>query len=215
MTVQSFTVNPFMENAYLVHSDGKAALIDPGFYGASERAQALTYLEERGLEIERLLLTHAHVDHIIDCAYWADTCGMQFEMHEDDLPLLRRAKQQAAMFGVDVHDPPIPQAFLRGSDTVEIGSSSWKVIEAPGHSPGSICFYNETDGILIAGDVLFQGSIGRTDLWKGSLETLLGSIHERILVLPEETVVHSGHGPATTIGQERASNPFLQDLPLA
>jgi glyoxylase-like metal-dependent hydrolase (beta-lactamase superfamily II) len=204
-----------MENTIVVHAGGNAALIDPGFYGASERAQALAYIEEQGLEIERLLLTHAHVDHIIDCAYWADTYGMQFEMHEEDLPLLRGASQQAAMFGVDMHDPPIPQTFLSGGDRVEIGPSSWEVIEAPGHSPGSVCFYNENDGILIAGDVLFQGSIGRTDLWRGSMETLLRSIRERILVLPDETVVYPGHGPTTTVGQERASNPFLQDLPLA
>jgi hydroxyacylglutathione hydrolase len=211
MTVKSFTVNPFMENSYIVHDAGKAAMIDPGFYGASERAQALGYLEQEDLEVERLLLTHAHVDHIIDCAYWSDTYGLPFEMHEQDLPLLKGARQQAAMFGVDMHDPPIPETFIRGGDTMTVGTSSWKVIEAPGHSPGSVCYYHADAGVLLSGDVLFQGSIGRTDLWRGSMEALLKSIHEKILTLPDETVVYPGHGPSTTVGRERAMNPFLQD----
>jgi glyoxylase-like metal-dependent hydrolase (beta-lactamase superfamily II) len=210
MTLRSFTVNPFAENTYIAHDAGEAVVIDPGYQGAAERALALDYLREHDLKIERLLLTHGHIDHIIDCAYWADTYGMEFEMHEADVPLIRLARQQATLFGVDLHDPPIPTRFLAEGDRIEFGETSWLVIEAPGHSPGSICFYDEFEGTLIAGDVLFQGSIGRTDLLQGSMETLLDSIRSRLFALPDDTTVHPGHGPPTTIGQERRFNPFLQ-----
>ena len=210
MNVQSYTVNPFSENTYIVNDDGKAVVIDPGFYGASERQRALEYLSENELSVDRLLLTHGHIDHIIDCAYWADTYGMQFEIHEEDLPLMTMARSQAQMFGIEMHDPPIPTQFLKGGDIVAVGNAAWLVLEAPGHSPGSICFYDEENGFLIAGDVLFEGSVGRTDLWRGSMETLLQSIHSKLLALPDDTVVYPGHGPATTIGRERANNPFLQ-----
>ena len=176
MTVRLFTVNPFSENTYIVHDDERAVVIDPGFYGAGERSLALEYLREYDLTVSRLLLTHGHIDHIIDCAYWTDTFDMGFAMHRADLPLMEQAGQQALMFGIEMHDPPIPTDFLEDGDTIEIGSSSWQVLLAPGHSPGSICFYDEADGFVIAGDVLFMGSIGRTDLWKGSMSVLLNSI---------------------------------------
>lgn len=209
MTVQSFTVNPFQENSYIAHDNGRAVVIDPGFSGGSERSQALDYLAANDLTVERLLLTHAHVDHIIDCAYWADSYGMQFEMHEADLPLLKGAAQQALLFGVEMHDPPIPTQFLSEGDTIDVGNAGWTVIETPGHSPGSICLCDEEHGFVISGDVLFNGSIGRTDLWRGSMDTLLESIKSKLLVLADDTIVYPGHGPRTTIGHERAYNPFL------
>ena len=212
MTVQQFVVGPFVENSYIVHDDKEAAVIDPGFYGASERKRALDYLSENDLTVTRLLLTHGHVDHIIDCAYWADTYAMGFAMHEADIPLVRNAKQQAMMFGVDMHEPPVPTELLADGDTVEFGGSTWTVMLTPGHSPGSICFHDATNGIVISGDVLFRGSIGRTDLWQGSMEVLLSSIKNKLLSLPDDTTVWPGHGDPTTIGHERATNPFLQDL---
>ena len=210
MIVQSYTVNPFAENTYIANDQGQTVVIDPGFYGASERAAALDYLADNHLTVDRLLLTHGHIDHIIDCAYWADTTGLQFEMHEADIPLLTMAQQQAQLFGVEMHDPPIPTEFLKEGDVLTIGSASWQVLEAPGHSPGSVCFYDELNGFVIAGDVLFDGSVGRTDLWQGSMDTLLRSIRTKMLTLPDDTIVYPGHGPATTIGRERAYNPFLQ-----
>jgi glyoxylase-like metal-dependent hydrolase (beta-lactamase superfamily II) len=210
MTVKEFTVNPFAENTYIVHDDGDAVVIDPGYYGASERAAALEYIADHELSVRRLLLTHAHVDHIIDCAYWFDSFGMSFEMHEADLPLIERAAEQAAMFGVQMHDPPIPSIFFSEDDTIEFGAASWRIMETPGHSPGSVCFYDEANGFVISGDVLFQSSIGRTDLWKGSMDTLLDSIKSKLLALPDDTVVYPGHGLQTTIRRERSANPFLQ-----
>ena len=178
MTVKTFVVNPFSENTYIVHDETAAVVIDPGFYGAHERAAALEYIREHDLTVERLLLTHGHIDHIIDCAYWADAYDMGFAMHAADLQLVEGAPQQALLFGVEMHTPPIPTTFLEDGDTIEVGSSSWKVMLAPGHSPGSVCFYDEANGFVIAGDVLFMGSIGRTDLWRGSMDVLL-SIHPR------------------------------------
>lgn len=209
MKVQSFTVNPFAENTYICHDGTDAAIIDPGYHGATERRQAVAYLAENKLAIQHLLLTHAHIDHIIDCGYWSDTTGQSFQMHRDDLPIMTSAKEMGLAFGIEIQQPPIPSRFLREGETVEIGSASWLVLHAPGHSPGSICFYDESNGFLIGGDVIFAGSVGRTDLWQGSMDILIASIRNKILPLPDDTVIYPGHGPATTVGHERRTNPFL------
>jgi len=212
MVVETFTVNPFQENSYICHHEGEAAIIDPGFSNAFEREQAIKYLKDHDLTITHLLLTHAHIDHIIDCAYWADETGLAFEMHEDDLPLLAASEQQAMMFGVRMATPPEPDRFLTEDDTIRLGAVEWEIRHVPGHSPGSICFVDRDHGFVIAGDVLFAGSVGRTDLWRESMPVLLNSIRTKLLTLPDETVVYSGHGPSTTIGRERETNPFLQQF---
>ncbi len=212
MIVKSFTVNPFQENTYICHDEGEAAVIDPGFSNAYERQDASKYLKDNELTVTKLLLTHGHIDHIIDCAYWADTTKLSFAMHEEDVPLLMGAQQQAMMFGVRMATPPEPGQLLTVDDTIQIGGSTWEIRHTPGHSPGSICFVDHNNGFVIGGDVLFAGSIGRTDLWRGSMPTLLHSIRSQLLSLPDETIVYSGHGPATTIGRERTSNPFLSSF---
>lgn len=125
------------------------------------------------------------------------------------MPLIAHATVQAELFGVRITPPPEPTHFLKEGDVIKLGEGSFSVLHAPGHSPGSVCFYNEAEGFVIGGDVLFQGSIGRTDLWEGSFPTLIDSIKTKLLSLPDETVVYSGHGPTTTVGQERQTNPFL------
>lgn len=211
MIVKSFTVNPFQENTYICHDGGEAVVIDPGFSTAYERQDAVNYLTNNNLVIRHLLLTHGHIDHIIDCAYWADSTGLAFAMHAEDVPLLAAAQQQAMMFGVRMKDPPEPGRLLAEEDRISIGNSTWEIRHAPGHSPGSICFVDHENRFVIGGDVLFAGSIGRTDLWKGSMSVLLDSIHKKLLTLPDEMTVYPGHGPATTIGRERDSNPFLHE----
>jgi len=211
MIVKSFTVNPFQENTYICHDGGEAVVIDPGFSTAYERQDAVNYLTNNNLVIRHLLLTHGHIDHIIDCAYWADSTGLAFAMHAEDVPLLVAAQQQAMMFGVRMKDPPEPGRLLAEEDRISIGNSTWEIRHAPGHSPGSICFVDHENRFVIGGDVLFAGSIGRTDLWKGSMSVLLDSIHKKLLTLPDEMTVYPGHGPATTIGRERDSNPFLHE----
>lgn len=209
MQVQAFTVNPFAENTYVCHDAGEAVVIDPGCSTLGERQAVLDYLATRHLTVRHLLLTHAHIDHIIDCAFFARHFNQRFQMHQADVPLLENADTQARMFGVEIEPPPLPGALLAEGDTVAVGEATWRVLHCPGHSPGSICFYDAENGFVIGGDVLFQGSVGRTDLWKGSMEQLMTSIHRKLLPLDDHTLVYAGHGPPTTIGRERAANPFL------
>ena len=209
MTVRPFVVSPFAENCYVCHDAGEAVLVDPGTATEDERRTVLDYLTRNGLAVRHLLLTHAHIDHIFGCAFFARTFGMTWKLHEADLPLLEGAELQAQLFGVELERPPAPEPSLEGGGTIRFGNATWQVLHTPGHSPGSVSFYDEANGFVIGGDVLFQGSIGRTDLWGGSTERLLRSIRTKLLTLPDETVVYAGHGPSTTIGQERRTNPFL------
>ena len=215
LTVQPFVVSPFVENTYVVHDGTEAALVDPGTATREERAAVEAYLEAAGLRVRHLLLTHAHIDHVFGCAHFAARYGAAadfggWQLHPADEPLLANARTQGELFGVRVDEPPAPTRALAAGDTVELGSHTFAVRHAPGHSPGSVLFVCESEGLVLGGDVLFQGSIGRTDLWEGDYETLIASIRRELLSLPDATVVYSGHGPATTVGAERATNPFLQ-----
>jgi hydroxyacylglutathione hydrolase len=210
VTVKAFEVSPFAENCYVCHDGGEAVLIDPGTATPAERDLVGDYIARNGLTVRHLLLTHAHIDHILGCAHFARAYGMTWELHPEDLPLLDNAELQARMFGVPLERPPAPDASLAEGDEIRFGGAVWRVLHAPGHSPGSVCFHDAANGFVIAGDVLFQGSIGRTDLWGGSTETLLASIRDKLLPMPDETVVYPGHGPATTVGEERRTNPFLR-----
>ncbi len=209
MTVKPFVVSPFAENCYVCHDAGDAVLLDPGTASDAERQTVLDYVTRNGLTVRHLLLTHAHLDHILGCAFFAQHFGMTWQLHEADLPLLEAAELQARMFGVELERPPAPETSLAEGGSVAFGNATWQVLHTPGHSPGSVSFYDAANGFVVGGDVLFRGSIGRTDLWGGSLPTLLGAIQDKLMPLPDETVVYSGHGPETTVGQERRTNPFL------
>jgi glyoxylase-like metal-dependent hydrolase (beta-lactamase superfamily II) len=209
MTVKSFVVSPFAENCYVCHDAGEAVLIDPGTATAAERDAVLDYVTRNGLTVRHLLLTHAHIDHILGCAFFAREFGMKWKLHEADLPLLDGAELQARMFGVELQKPPTPEPSLVEGETIRFGKATWEILHTPGHSPGSVSFYDEANGFVVSGDVLFQGSVGRTDLWQGSMPTLLNAIQQKLMPLPDETVVYSGHGPETTIGRERQTNPFI------
>lgn len=209
MTVQSFTFNPFATNCYVAHQDGEAVVVDPSCHTEAERRRVLDYLAAHDLDVRHLLLTHAHIDHIFGCAAFARHFGMEWQMHRDDVVLIDRAEQQAAFFGVELERPPRPSAYLAEGDTVSFGGATWEVLLTPGHSPGSICFHDAEHGFVVAGDVLFQGSIGRTDLPGGSLPQLMASIFQKLLPLGDDVAVYPGHGPATTLGRERQANPFL------
>lgn len=209
MTIKSFTFNPFQTNCFVCHDAGEAVLIDPSCHTEAERQMVLDYLDQHALTVRHLLLTHAHIDHIFGCKALADHFGMPWQMHRADLPLLQRAREQAVFFGVKLENPPLPDRFLQEGDTVAFGEAAWEVLHTPGHSPGSVCFHDAAGGFVIAGDVLFQGSIGRTDLPGGSLPVLMESIFQKLVPLGEATAVHPGHGPSTTIGQEVQTNPFL------
>lgn len=209
MTIQPFTFNPFQTNCYVCHDAGEAVIVDPSSTNPREHQAVLDYIAREGLVVRHLLLTHAHIDHIFGCAFFAAHFGQGWQMHRGDLPLLRHAEDQARLFGVAVEPPPEPGVFLEEGDTVTFGGATWEVLHTPGHSPGSVSFYDRATGAVVAGDVLFMGSIGRTDLWQGSLPELMASIYQKLVPLGDDVRVYPGHGPATTIGRERRTNPFL------
>jgi hydroxyacylglutathione hydrolase len=210
MTVKSFTFNPFQTNCYIAHANGEAALIDPGTHTVQERQAVLDYLERHALEVTHLLLTHAHIDHIFGCAFFAEHFGRPFQMHAADKPFIARAEEQAKGFGFPLEQPPLPDTFLEEGDTLSVAGFTWKVLHTPGHSPGSITFYDEANGFAISGDVLFSGSIGRTEgLPQTSLPQLIQSIFDKLVPLGDDVTIYPGHGPKTTIGAEQRRNPFL------
>ena len=208
--LKSFTFNPFQQNTYLLYDEkGEAFIIDPGNYMAAENKQLSDFISEKKLNLTRLLLTHAHIDHVLGNKYIFDTYDLLPEVHKEDLFFIDRMVQSGEMYGVPCEQSPAPKAFINEGDKIMLGEYTLDCIHTPGHSPGSISFYNEANKILVSGDVLFAGSIGRTDLPKGDHETLLRSVREKLFVLPDAVKVYSGHGPSTTIGHEKKTNPFF------
>ena len=210
LKVESFTFNPFQENSYVIHDGERAILIDPGCCNTAEERELDDWLSVNNLTPERLILTHAHIDHVLGCAWAHDRFGLLPELHMADLQLLRNAPRQGQLYGVPCPPSPDPARFIEEGDRIRLGSDDLRVIFVPGHSPGHVALHAEAERFVIAGDALFQGSIGRTDLPGGDYDTLIRSIKEQLLVLDDDVVVHSGHGPDTTIGRERRMNPFLR-----
>ncbi len=209
--VHTLTFNPFQENTYLIWDDTKTcAIIDPGCMDASEQKELTDLIAREGLHPEQLILTHGHVDHVLGVAFVKEKYGLTPIMHKADVPGYMAVPNYAQSFGFNNVKVVEPSAFIDHDDVITIGKTEWKVIFTPGHTPGEICLYHEESKQLIAGDVLFLGSIGRTDLPGGDHSTLIRSIKTELLSLPDDVKVYCGHGPTTTIGQERSSNPFLQ-----
>lgn len=210
-SVVSFTFNDFQENTYLVHDETKECIIfDPGCVQDYEKEALKGFIEQNGLTPVRLINTHCHLDHVFGNKFVAETYNIGLEIHEGELPVLKAVPQICAMYGLPYPEPsPMPSAFIKEGETVKFGNTELKVLYTPGHSPASISFYCEADAFLIAGDVLFQGSIGRTDLPGGDTETLLASVRNNFFTLPDNVKVFAGHGPATTVGHEKVHNPFF------
>ncbi len=201
MDILSFEMTPFAENCYVIRDGGEAIVIDPG------EANSALYDALEGYTLKSIVLTHCHIDHVGGVKDVKDRTGAPVICHREAEPMLAAVPQQGAMFGLQVPAPPPPDSYFDEGDTVTVGNVELKVVNVPGHAPGHVALIG--DGYVIGGDVLFQGSIGRTDLMGGDFDTLITSIRTKLLPLPDDTVVYSGHGPATTIGRERASNPFL------
>lgn len=194
----------FIQNCYLlVASGGDAVLVDPG----EDWETFLARLREREARLSAIWLTHAHIDHILGVAGVHQATGAPVWLHPADLPLYRNLPQQGLWFGFRSGPPPEPQHELTHGQRLPLGDASFEVRHTPGHSPGHVCFVGA--GVVLAGDALFAGSIGRTDLPGGDYDTLIRSIRTQLLTLPDDTRVLSGHGPETRIGIERHSNPFL------
>ncbi len=211
--VLQLTFNPFQENTYIVYDETKAcAIFDPGCFSAEERAQLSAAIEKHGLKPERLINTHCHIDHIFGNKYVAETYGLPLEIHKGEIPVLQAAPQSAQLFGLPVPDGPLspdPGRFIEEGEIIRFGQTELRALFTPGHSPASLSFFCEQSRFVIAGDVLFYGSIGRTDLPGGDFNTLITSIREQFFPLGEDVKVYPGHGPATNIGYEKQHNPFL------
>jgi hydroxyacylglutathione hydrolase len=207
LKVSTFVSSAFGQNAYLVGcaATGEHFAIDPG----AEAAAMANALEARGESLRAIVLTHAHMDHIEGVAELARRFPAPIHLHPDDLPLYRAAAQQAAMFGHRIEEPPPPDAELAAGQTLELGACRFEVRHVPGHSPGHVLLYSAAAGLAFVGDVVFAGSIGRTDLPGGSFDQLMRSIREQVLTLPDATRLLTGHGPETTVERERLTNPFL------
>ena len=209
--VESFIFSPFAENTYVLYDETKeCVIIDPGCYLPAEEKELVTLIESLHLKPVKLLNTHCHVDHVFGNKFVAEKYDLTLETHKGEIPVLEALPQYGQLFGVDAAPSPLPGVLLEEGDTVSFGNTQLEVLLTPGHSPASISFYNRRDGFIIAGDVLFQGSIGRTDLPGGDLNVLIESITEKLYKLDDDVVVYNGHGPETTIGREKASNPFVR-----
>jgi glyoxylase-like metal-dependent hydrolase (beta-lactamase superfamily II) len=209
--VQSFTFNPFQENTYLLINEKKECfIIDPGCYFINERKMLTDGIMSLKSVPVRLLNTHCHLDHIFGNKLISETYSLRPEIHPLEQPVLDRSPQAGQMYNIPFDPSPNPKSYLEDGEKIIWGNDTLEVILAPGHSPGSICFYCEKQQFLIGGDVLFRESIGRSDLPGGDFATLERSIRERLYVLPDEVVVYPGHGPSTTIGYEKKNNPFVK-----
>ncbi|MBV5282251.1 MAG: MBL fold metallo-hydrolase [Paludibacter sp.] len=211
MTIKTFTFNPFQENTYLVFDEtNEAVIIDAGCLQTAEKQALSRFIEDNKLTLKRVLNTHLHLDHQFGNKFLFDTYGIAPEACVEDEFLLENVVAQARSYGFPVTEEAQPLgAYITENQELTFGNSSLKAIHAPGHSPGSMVLYSEKDGVMFAGDVLFQGSIGRTDLPKGDYASLILAITKKLLVLPDSTVVYCGHGPSTTIGYEKKNNPYL------
>lgn len=208
--IQSFCFNPFQENTYVISNEDKDCwIIDPGCYTLQEQKVLTNYIEKNELKPVKLLNTHCHLDHIYGNKFIADEYKLELGIHEKELPMLERAALAARMFGTKIPEPCEPGYFLKENDEILFKDKTYQILFTPGHSPGSICFYNTAEKFAIVGDVLFDGSIGRTDLPGGDYATLIKSIKTNLMTLDDAVVIYNGHGPHTTIGKERISNPFL------
>ncbi|SHK29335.1 MBL fold metallo-hydrolase [Epilithonimonas mollis] len=209
--VKSFAFNPFSENTYIIYNDEKEAfLIDPGNMPENETESLHNFIKLNELKIKNILLTHAHIDHIIGLQWAHDTFNVPVLMHSDEMEILDRASFTAKNYGFFFPSFSGEIQHIRESEILKLGSEPIAIYDVPGHSPGSVAFYNQNNGFVISGDALFMMSIGRTDLYKGDYNQLISSIKNKLLTLPENTKVFSGHGEPTTVGFEKEHNPFLK-----
>ncbi len=208
--VKQFTFNPFQENTYVLWDEtNDCVIIDPGCYDATEQMELNSFIKDNELEPVKLLNTHCHIDHIFGNAYCKETYKIPFVFHEKDLPVLESGAQTALLYGLKYEKSPEADEYISEGEKLSFGQSELDIVFTPGHSPGSVCFIARAEAFVIGGDVLFQQSIGRTDLPGGDHQTLLNSIRNELFVLPDHFKVYSGHGVLTTVGDEKMYNPFL------
>ena len=198
-----------MENTYILYDDTKSCVvIDPGCYEEYERMELKEFIVSNDLKVEKLLNTHCHIDHVLGNKFVKEEFGVELYIHELDQPVLDAVKTYAPAYGLTHYEETSSDHYLKEGDSITFGNSSLEVLFVPGHAPGHVAFISRADKICMGGDTLFQNSIGRTDLPGGDFDTLIQSIHEKIFPLGDDFVVYSGHGPSTTIENEKKNNPF-------
>ena len=211
MDIAIFTFNPFSENTYILYDDSKeCVIIDPGCSNNGEQKQLTDFIESNSLKPVKLVNTHCHIDHVLGNKFVSEKYNLPLVSHKGEEVVLAMQPQISTMYGIAYDPSPEITQFLEDGDTLKFGNTTLKVLFTPGHSPASISFYNEENSIVIGGDVLFQGSIGRTDLPGGNFDTLAKSIRQKFYVLPDDVTVYSGHGSSTTIGEEKRTNPYVK-----
>ena len=212
LKIKSFEFNAFQENTFVVSdTERNAIVIDPGCYSREEEQELAAYIKQEQLNIVALLNTHAHIDHVLGNAFIKENYGVAYYLHQEDITTLNAVQQYASLYGFEGYRlSPEPDFLMEDQSELVFGSMRIKVLHTPGHCPGHVVFYFESEGIVINGDVLFNGSFGRTDLPGGNLETLKTSIFKTMFTMPDNTLVYCGHGPSTTIKNERLSNYIHQ-----
>jgi hydroxyacylglutathione hydrolase len=209
LAIQSFVFNAFQENTYIISDNTKeCVIIDPGCYDDDEKKELSDYIQHHQLNVQMLLNTHCHIDHILGNEFVKQKYGTKLYIHQTEEFVLNAQKILAPHYGFNRYQEATPDSYLSEGDVIEFGTQKFSILFVPGHSPGHIAFYNEKEKVVLAGDVLFQNSVGRTDLPGGNHSTLVNSIHKKLFTLPDEVTVYPGHGGKTTIGVEKRTNPF-------
>ncbi|MCD0487134.1 MBL fold metallo-hydrolase [Pedobacter sp. MC2016-14] len=211
INIKQFTFNPFQENTYVLYDEsGECVIIDPGMYDGAEQNELVSFIKGNNLSPVLLLNTHCHIDHVFGNKFVFDQWALKPQFNKGELLVLQAIPGYAPQRGLKYELSPEPEVFLGETGSVTFGNSTLELIFAPGHSPAHLCFYAREQNFLIGGDVLFYNSIGRTDLPGGNHEQLINSIKQNLFVLPDDCKVYPGHGPATSIGFEKLSNPYLR-----
>lgn len=210
ISIKVFVFNELGVNSYILYDEtGECLIVDPGCTSEVMCGDITTYISKKKLTPVYIINTHGHFDHVAGNAYMKKEYGCPLILHNADLFLLKSSPGQASLFGLKVEPSPVPEIFTEDGEIINFGNSKVKILHVPGHSPGSICLHSADDKMLISGDVLFNGSVGRTDLFGGNHDQLIAGIASKLMILPGDTAVYPGHGTATTIGREHDANPFL------
>ena len=208
--IKRFTFNAFQENTYVLWDEtSQCIIIDPGMQDHREETELVDFIESNELKPVKIVLTHAHIDHILGCWFVAKRFNIDLYAHKDSVPFIANSTRDGSVFGIQIDKSKEVNHFIDENDVLEFGNSKLKILFTPGHADGSLSFYAPDESFVITGDVLFNQCIGRTDLPTGSYELLQKSIWEKLFTLPDETIAYPGHGPETTIGSEKVSNPFV------
>lgn len=209
LSIQTFVFNPFSENTYVVSDEtGTAVIIDPGCYETEEQNKFDEYIATKRLSVKYLLNTHCHIDHVLGNYHVKKKYRVPLLVHAREENVLRAVKTYAPNYGFNGYQETTADQFIHEGEVISFGETTWDILFLPGHAPGHVGFYDKKEGVIFSGDVLFDGSIGRTDLPGGDYDTLIQSIREKMFALPNEVIVYCGHGATTTIGKEKQSNPY-------